>query len=215
MSTHRHNGIKKVAIVDFDVHHGNGTEAIIENLVPVTLESYIKTPFCTGSLTSTSYAPWVGEDDPKNVLFVSVHGYGKKDPDYDHVPQAPWFYPGSGKTGCSGECCGDEEAKSSLLGKEAAAAAAADIDGMDVEEGGDDDAPSAAQEPDHDGHSEHDCVAKDESDKGKPQVLNIGLPWKPAAAARRQWRDAYRDHVFPRLMEFKPDLLFISAGECR
>jgi acetoin utilization deacetylase AcuC-like enzyme len=61
-------------------------------------------------------------------------------------------------------------------------------------------------------HAEHDCVAKDESESGKPQVLNIGLPWKPAAAARRQWRDAYRDHVFPRLMEFKPDMLFISAG---
>ena len=26
--------IKKVAILDFDVHHGNGTEACVRNLVP-------------------------------------------------------------------------------------------------------------------------------------------------------------------------------------
>jgi acetoin utilization deacetylase AcuC-like enzyme/ankyrin repeat protein len=78
LSVHRHNGVKKVAIVDFDVHHGNGTEAIVENLVPITLKTEIKTPFCTGSLNSTSYAPWLGEDDAKHVLFVSVHGYGKK-----------------------------------------------------------------------------------------------------------------------------------------
>ena len=33
-SVYRHNGVTRVAILDFDVHHGNGTEACVKNLVP-------------------------------------------------------------------------------------------------------------------------------------------------------------------------------------
>ncbi|CAM9682331.1 unnamed protein product, partial [Ectocarpus sp. 6 AP-2014] len=47
---HRHTGVERVAIVDFDVHHGNGTEAIVKALVPKVEEASIKTPFCQGLL---------------------------------------------------------------------------------------------------------------------------------------------------------------------
>lgn len=30
------SGIKRVAILDFDVHHGNGTQACVANVVPAT-----------------------------------------------------------------------------------------------------------------------------------------------------------------------------------
>ncbi len=34
MSRKRATGIRKVALLDFDVHHGNGTEAVVANTVP-------------------------------------------------------------------------------------------------------------------------------------------------------------------------------------
>eukprot|EP00536_Pseudo-nitzschia_multiseries_P008862 jgi/Psemu1/257624/estExt_Genewise1Plus.C_2340034 len=48
-SMYRNEGIQKIAIVDFDVHHGNGTEEIVRQLVPT------------------------------NVFFASTHGYGPRD----------------------------------------------------------------------------------------------------------------------------------------
>lgn len=52
-------GAKRVAIFDFDVHHGNGTEAIVRNLHPSRVVKTIQVP--GGMLTTTSimYKPWV------------------------------------------------------------------------------------------------------------------------------------------------------------
>jgi acetoin utilization deacetylase AcuC-like enzyme/ankyrin repeat protein len=71
-----HKLVKKIAVVDFDVHHGNGTEEIVKNLIPsIIAHSFNSVPFA-GTLTSHSYKPWLNEDDAKNVLFISSHGYG-------------------------------------------------------------------------------------------------------------------------------------------
>ena len=79
--------IHKIALVDFDIHHGNGTEAIIRNLNPAEEFVPIQGPFCAGYVTTWNYKPWyikyqyiliiyrLDEDDPQNVLFISIHGY--------------------------------------------------------------------------------------------------------------------------------------------
>ncbi|EEC45284.1 predicted protein, partial [Phaeodactylum tricornutum CCAP 1055/1] len=95
-SMYRHEGIQKVAIVDFDVHHGNGTEEIIRNLVPLTEKATIRTPFAVGELSSSTYRPWLDETDIHNVFFSSTHGYGHRG-----FEQPGWFYPASGKSGVS------------------------------------------------------------------------------------------------------------------
>jgi acetoin utilization deacetylase AcuC-like enzyme/ankyrin repeat protein len=86
--------IRRVAIFDFDVHHGNGTEAILRNLSPNELCETIKLPFAHASVSVMSYRPWLDANDGSNVLFVSSHGYGaKRDEDAKAVGV---FYPGSG-----------------------------------------------------------------------------------------------------------------------
>lgn len=37
------HGIRRIAIVDFDVHHGNGTEQIVRNLTPRTRQLTVST----------------------------------------------------------------------------------------------------------------------------------------------------------------------------
>jgi hypothetical protein len=90
-------GIRKVAIVDFDVHHGNGTEEIVRWLVPGVDETSIDSPFTYGVIKTPRFKPWLDVDDANNVLFVSVHGYG---PRAKNVPAISgyFFYPGSGET---------------------------------------------------------------------------------------------------------------------
>lgn len=102
-SHYKSKGIHKIAILDFDVHHGNGTEEIVRQLVPRTEELRFETPYGEGKQIVHQYKPWRSEDDAENVFFCSVHGYGHKDPEYDHHthgsgPQAAWFYPGSGES---------------------------------------------------------------------------------------------------------------------
>ena len=84
-----HNYIKKIAIVDIDVHHGNGTEEIIEML---NYKNFTK-PFnyekiCGVKITEKQNINWLDFDDAKNVLFISTHIYDKNNPDK--------FYPYSG-----------------------------------------------------------------------------------------------------------------------
>ena len=81
--------IKKIAIVDIDVHHGNGTEEIVEML---NYKNFSK-PFnyekiCGVKITEKQNINWLDFDDAKNVLFISTHIYDKKNPDK--------FYPYSG-----------------------------------------------------------------------------------------------------------------------
>eukprot|EP00916_Digyalum_oweni_P021661 GHVL01035942.1.p1 GENE.GHVL01035942.1~~GHVL01035942.1.p1 ORF type:complete len:562 (-),score=98.71 GHVL01035942.1:414-2099(-) len=94
-------GIKRIAIIDFDVHHGNGTEACVRNVLPSMLswsqgfdyENHMgrtAAPFNTAgmelqmSVKIPSFKPWLDESDADNIWFCSIHGYGD-------------FYPFSGK----------------------------------------------------------------------------------------------------------------------
>ena len=102
--------VKKVAIVDFDVHHGNGTEETVRWLQPGVETVEIPSKFGSfGCITTPRYKPWFDSRDPDNVLFVSVHGFGPREA-VDYSPsdtpvdrmirerQVGSFYPGTGST---------------------------------------------------------------------------------------------------------------------
>jgi len=82
--------IRKVAIVDFDVHHGNGTEAIVRHLGWRQEEgtSFIKMGGFSAKVifpAPVTCKPWLEpESDAESVFFASIHGYGGG------------FYPGTG-----------------------------------------------------------------------------------------------------------------------
>ncbi|KAF4654048.1 hypothetical protein FOL47_010166 [Perkinsus chesapeaki] len=80
--------IQRVAIVDFDVHHGNGTEAIVRGLSgPVTVRKQMRVAGCDMTITRSSLMPWVDPStDRDNVFFASVHRFDGR------------FYPRSGPT---------------------------------------------------------------------------------------------------------------------
>jgi len=101
--------VRKVAILDFDVHHGNGTEAIVRNVmenrwrsqVPKYKSVDVGDPKGThheiaGTLRmklppTMTCKPWLDpSSDSENIFFASIHGF-----DEDKR-----FYPGSGKS-CS------------------------------------------------------------------------------------------------------------------
>ncbi|ETV65674.1 hypothetical protein H257_17669 [Aphanomyces astaci] len=94
-------GINKIAILDFDVHHGNGTEECIRHLVHRVQDVPFETPFVSGTHRTHQYKPWRSEEDVSNVFFCSIHGYGPKDPKQEFPPgqyAGAWFYPGSGES---------------------------------------------------------------------------------------------------------------------
>ena len=146
---YRNQGIARVAILDFDVHHGNGTEACIENLVPSTLVDKHSIPGVGEMVTATpSYKPWLNEQDPDNIFFCSVHGFGKRD------VGPGWFYPGSGATS-----------------------------------------------------------ARSVREQGENRIYNFGIRHQDDKdALSAEWRQVWRNEVFPKLEEFRPDLILISAG---
>ncbi|TDH69719.1 hypothetical protein CCR75_008342 [Bremia lactucae] len=148
---YKHEGIHKVAIVDFDVHHGNGTEEIVRQLVPSMKEIDYETPYGTGKQVVHQYKPWRNDNDAENVFFSSVHGYGQKDQDdMVHQETPSWFYPGSGESRV----------------------------------------------------------------KEFPVIWNegLGLDCQGSSVSRLKWRSAFRDRILPKLCEFHPDLIFLSAG---
>ena len=82
--------LDRIAIVDFDIHHGNGTEACVRALTPqlVTLpsvdSSVMQGTACAGVLQEQHqaaarqelrYKPWLDERDAECVFFASVHLY--------------------------------------------------------------------------------------------------------------------------------------------
>ena len=97
MNRHR-DLVKKVAIVDFDVHHGNGTEETVRWLRPAVDRATFSNDFSFGSVETARYKPWHDVDDADNVLFVSVHGFGPKEAGLEHLMPMAAFYPGTGKT---------------------------------------------------------------------------------------------------------------------
>ncbi|OQR85750.1 histone deacetylase [Achlya hypogyna] len=105
----KHAGVHRIAILDFDVHHGNGTEECLKQLKPRTRTFELETPYGRGTQTVHMYKPWRNDADADNVFFCSVHGYGKKDPkrELDPAFHKAWFYPGSGATNAP-DCASDE-----------------------------------------------------------------------------------------------------------
>lgn len=84
-------GIRKIAIIDFDIHHGNGTNQIVRNIGPRTVKCRHGT---NGTRSEGPNAPqnghqlwfgWRDVNDREEVFFSSIHAY-------DGV-----FYPGTGK----------------------------------------------------------------------------------------------------------------------
>ena len=98
---YRHKGVSKVAVIDFDVHHGNGTEACFRNVVPSMKSVELHPIFCDVKLSAPSYKPWLNENDGRDTFFASIHGYGKRVPGFDPDPRKPPhignFYPSSGE----------------------------------------------------------------------------------------------------------------------
>lgn len=85
------NECQKIAIIDFDVHHGNGTEAICRNVCGRKAASVEESFMHNGGRLSFRAEgmplakPWLDtEGDKGNIFFASIHGHGKG------------FYPGSG-----------------------------------------------------------------------------------------------------------------------
>lgn len=74
----------RIAIVDIDIHHGNGTEEIVRNLRPH--QTYLPLPSSWAPVSKLSYKPWLNEHDADETLFASVHLFQGED-----------FYPGSGQ----------------------------------------------------------------------------------------------------------------------
>ncbi|KAH8583112.1 histone deacetylase [Cryptosporidium sp. chipmunk genotype I] len=86
-------GISKIAIIDFDVHHGNGTEQIVRNVSPGSRR--LKTLFnpvpginLNLEQDISYYKIWRDELDAENIFFSSVHAYDGT------------FYPGTGPDQC-------------------------------------------------------------------------------------------------------------------
>lgn len=186
-SMYRNDGIKKIAIIDFDVHHGNGTEEIVRQLTPVVEHAMIRTPFAVGGLHASTYKPWLDENDIKEVFFASTHGYGPRDRQLlPGAVQGGWFYPASGKTYKSKSLTSPSDVETPNLSDFLMSQTWARL--------GDD--------------YRNNCC----------KIIDIGLslPLKDDTynhgLQRLELRDAYRKSVIPSLLEFDPDMIFISAG---
>lgn len=183
-SMYRNEGIKKIAIIDFDVHHGNGTEEIIRQLVPKTEKATIRTPFARGELLTSTYRPWLDETDIQNVFFASTHGFGPR----GHF-QSGWFYPGSGKSYTSEAITHPAMVESPGLGDFLLTQTWARM----------------GEE------SKMNCcrilnVGLELPDQENSDPISRGMK------QRIDLRDTYRNKILPSLREFDPDLIFISAG---
>jgi len=184
---YRNDGIRKVAIIDFDVHHGNGTEEIVRQLVPSIEQSSVRTPFAVGSLQAPKYKPWLDENDIHEVFFASTHGFGPRDIRFaDHVQpnQGGWFYPASGKT----------QTTEAIL------------------------SPSTIESPNLTDFllSQTWTRMGEESRTNCCKIINVGLdlprPHDVPGMQRVELRDSYRKNILPHLIDFDPDMIFISAG---
>ena len=96
---HRHS-LRRVAIIDFDVHHGNGTEAVVQNTTPALPQFAFTNPYIEGSITVPTYRPWLDETDHDEVFFAK------------RARLRSWsrfsFYPGSGPTDDNRNPVGEE-----------------------------------------------------------------------------------------------------------
>lgn len=182
---YRNDGIKKIAIIDFDVHHGNGTEEIIRQLVPGVDKAIVRTSFAIGELASSRYRPWLDETDCENVFFASTHGYGPRGPEIGehHGPQG-WFYPASGKTQTSDAIRNPNSVETPNLSEFILSQTWTRM----------------SEEA-----KANCCMIIN---------CGLGLPSRDALPGmqRLELRDTYRKKIFPALRDFDPDIIFVSAG---
>jgi acetoin utilization deacetylase AcuC-like enzyme len=75
------HGVERVAIVDFDVHHGNGTEDIFENDEHVVMASIFQHPFY----------PYSGTDNPAPNMFNVPLAAGSGARELRHAVQDVWL----------------------------------------------------------------------------------------------------------------------------
>ena len=137
--------IKKIAIVDFDVHHGNGTQEIVQFLSKTNVSVKSDNKFGDVTINQTICNPWVDFNDAENVLFISTHGYDEEAPGR--------FYPSSGSL--------EENTEKD----------------SDIYPGG---------------------------------ILNV--PIFGDKKLSYGYRNIFRMKILPRLIKFKPDIIFVSAG---
>ena len=75
------NDINRIAIVDFDVHHGNGTEEIIQMLTgKIFNDKSVSDRNVTIISKTKRRLNWLDFDDAKNILFISTHVFIEDDP---------------------------------------------------------------------------------------------------------------------------------------
>eukprot|EP00366_Plasmodium_knowlesi_P002644 XP_002260141.1 histone deactylase, putative [Plasmodium knowlesi strain H] len=74
---YKYERFERIAVIDFDIHHGNGTEQIIRNLglKKIRVNEYVDI---------YSWKGWKDKNDRKNVFFSSIHAFDG------------YFYPGTG-----------------------------------------------------------------------------------------------------------------------
>ena len=66
----------RIAIVDIDIHHGNGTEEIVKNLRPHVI--HLPLPSSWAPVSQLSYKPWLNAKDADDVMFASLHLLSRK-----------------------------------------------------------------------------------------------------------------------------------------
>lgn len=98
----RASGIKKVALLDFDVHHGNGTQACVASVMPQHHKHRMQVPGFGPQMNVSweTFKPWLDEGDEGRVFFASVQGFGPRDAEAG--PEGGFLYPGSGSTSAAG-----------------------------------------------------------------------------------------------------------------
>ncbi|KAL6757381.1 histone deacetylase domain-containing protein [Haematococcus lacustris] len=271
VNVYRHQGVRRVALLDFDVHHGNGTEAVVSGTQPSLTRVPLSTPYSEGEQCFPVCKPWLDPaSDADNIFFASVQGYGPR------PAGVGWFYPGSGMTDDSRPppphpppCTPPLQPAASIQGSPptpsalgavtdatspatcptpcapGAARAGAGV-GAGADPGMASDrappAPAAADWVTEDPDNEFTCCSLDVggeranatlplplplpllpaappllgsrqpagSQARGPRIINVGVPGP--GAKRQLWRRAWRDKILPALVNFKPDMIFVSAG---
>lgn len=208
LSVYRHAGVKKVAILDFDVHHGNGTEACVANTAPSLDTFEFATPYGKGTQTFPVYKPWCDESDKDNVFFASVQGYGPKG-----YGIGAFVYPGSGAT-----CDTKQVAKH-------VDAEIDEVDGVDGTDGADGERGATNGNGAHptSGSDQTNAVIIEEDPDGEflytggemprtegPRIIDVGIPGPGHHVP--MWKRSWRDKIFPALVKFDPDMIILSAG---
>ena len=61
----------RVALLDFDVHHGNGTQAVVQATVPSLQTHRFSTPFAEGAIKQPHWKPWVDLEEDRCSIFLA------------------------------------------------------------------------------------------------------------------------------------------------